>query len=245
MNSTPQKDSILRQIDSYCASRASDILWRKKSKGILSALLHEDILEKAAHYDASIARQLGKCRNCGEMSMVLYKDLKTSRNIPAWFPEEACRTFLYKEYSKLDEVSHEPWVTLLLLRCIGLALSMPKETFPSEEELAEALGDEQNEFLLMERLASYIPFALALKNLEDFNLNIKSYVKRYNKAREDLAGQTVDSLEHVVDADRHLLEMRRIRRTFLNSMRKLRESLTRMTETEELPRLSECLSLRA
>lgn len=130
MNSTPQKDSILRQIDSYCASRASDILWRKKSKGILSALLHEDILEKAAHYDASIARQLGKCRNRGEMSMVLYKDLKTSRNIPATFPEETCRTFLYKEYSKLDEVSHEPWVTLLLLRCIGLALSMPKETFP-------------------------------------------------------------------------------------------------------------------
>lgn len=242
MNSTPQNDSILRQIDSYCASRASDILWRKKAKDILRVLLHDDVLTEVARHDASIARQLMRCRSHGEITIELYTALKTNKKIPAAFPADACRSFLYKEYSKLDEGSHEPWVTLLLLRNIGLTLSMPKETFPSEEELAEALDSEQKERLLMERLEPHIPFTLALEKLKEFDLYIKSYVNLYNKAREDFAGQTVDSLEHIADAGRYLLELRRIHRTFLSSMRKLRESLTRTTEIEELPLLSECLS---
>ena len=104
------------------------------------------------------------------------------------FARDACERFLIKKYSEFNK--EEPpasWIGLVLLRCIGLAVKMPPETFPSEEELTEIVADEQKERRLMERLSPFLPFAFALLDLENFTRDMDLFLQRMGTLRSKLS----------------------------------------------------------
>ena len=236
-----RKSSYVEKISASCSSSLCDCLWKHKCADILRELLHDALLDRGIRNDVGMAKLLVASRKDGKLNRALYTHLKTKT--PAAFIKLACERFFLKKCPALNEELPEPWISLVSLHCIGVAVGMPPDTFPSEGELMEALSDEQEERLLMERLSPYFPFALALEELEIFVLDTEKHVARYSKARNVLAEQNIDRLEQVAEADTHLTELLLLHRSFMKKIRRLRSSLDsiKMQEGERLPELSSCL----
>lgn len=236
-----RKNSHLEKISASCSSSFCEFLWRHKCADILRELLHEALLDRVIRNDVGMAKLLATSRKDGKLNRALYTHLKTKT--PAAFIKLACERFFLKKCPALNEELPEPWISLFSLHCIGVAVGMPPDTFPSEEELMRALSDEQEERLLMERLSPYFPFALALEELEIFALDTEKLVDLYSKECNVLAEQNIDGLEQVAEADTHLTELLLLHRSFMKRIRRLRSSLDsiKILEGERLPELSSCL----
>ena len=128
MKDTDRTTPIGETVSAFCESSACDCLWEHKYKEVLQELLYDDLLDKAA---GNLTKNLlVQSRNSGTLKEGLCNPLKKKGSE---FARDACERFLIKKYSEFNK--EEPpasWIGLVLLRCIGLAVDMPPETFPSE-----------------------------------------------------------------------------------------------------------------
>lgn len=245
MASTEMTRPGFEKIFSQCSNKLCDYLWKQKSKEILRELLHDSYLDMVVKNSTDMERMLVRSRKSNNLETAFYVNLKKKIYSTALI-KSTCELFFLKKYQNFDLDGDYPelWISLILLHFIGLAMQMPEQTFPSEEEITEVLSDESAALHLWEKLSSTVPFAQALCELECFSSDMAAHVKHYDTIRSTIADQTVEDMEDVTRINSELLGLRVRHRSFLKRIKSLRSNLSTIISqnSEDLPALKNCLS---
>lgn len=245
MASTEMTRPGFEKIFSQCSNKLCDYLWKQKSKEILRELLHDSYLDMVVKNSTDMERMLVRSRKSNNLETAFYVNLKKKIYSTALI-KSTCELFFLKKYQNFDLDGDYPelWISLILLHFIGLAMQMPEQTFPSEEEITEVLSDEAVALHLWERLSSTVPFAQALCELECFSSDMAAHAKHYDTIRSTIADQTVEDMEDVTRINSELLGLRVRHRSFLKRIKSLRSNLSTIISqnSEDLPALKNCLS---
>ena len=221
----------------------SELLWRKKRGEALKKLLESAFLKSwAASEDIGTKKMYERCRKSGVVSMEFLTKVGLFGQKYPQFKTDFGNKFLMQIHEELGvNPSLPPWELLSGMHIFAQALGMPTGSFPSIEELNIAASSSDASLKLMEKMAPFCSPFMALVMLEDLDILGHDYIKQTQSLQTDFPAMTISSIKDVERSRELLKDLRILRRTLIQFMRPLHETLS-MTASEDTPVLRESLA---